>query len=695
MPLVDPPTTPPAPLPGEQTNVTAQPYADAAEQYASAGWAPLPLGDRPRLKTPPPTGYTGQQGRNPTPDDIATWANSKPDCNIGVRLPEGVVGIDVDDYSGKAGADTMKATAARHGKLPRTWVSTSREGLSGIRWFRAPIGIMPGKLVHPDNDDQSGVEVIQHTHRYAVVPPSIHPEGRPYQWITPDGEHSDNIPRPADLPELPPAWVDHIRRDCSCYVTTSYDWSRFQPANNHKDPVWDTYERWAARLNDSYGRHDAATGGTMALVAFRHRGWPGAQEALDRLEQQFYTALGDSRSRREAEAEWQRMVDGAQTKAPTSSIPEYRAPLATVTSLPAPDPQVAYTAHDPRVVEELEKLRIRESARRLWQTESRPPAQIPEILTLAERLQRPIPPAQWRIEGWQPANSRVVLTAQYKAGKTTLTGNLSRALVDGTWWLDAAPTAPVAGNVTILDFEMSERQIDEWLSDQGIQNKDKVVIVPLRGKASAFDIIDPEIRSQWAQRLRNASTEYCIFDCLRPVLDALGLDEHRDAGRFLVAFDALLDEAGVADALLVHHMGHSGERARGDSRIRDWPDVEWRLIREDDEPSSPRYITAFGRDVDVYESGLKYDETTRHLRLVKGSRRDAEAREAIPDVVDAIRRNGPMSGNQIEQWRKNQMWTHTQKAVRQALVLGHHDGILTATPAPANATVYGLVEGPK
>ena len=28
------------------------------------------------------------------------------------------------------------------------------------------------------------------------------------------------------------------------------------------------------------------------------------------------------------------------------------------------------------------------------------------------------------------------------------------------------------------------------------------------------------------------------------MLDALGLDEHREAGRFLVAFDALLAEAG-------------------------------------------------------------------------------------------------------------------------------------------------------
>jgi hypothetical protein len=105
------------------------------------------------------------------------------------------------------------------------------------------------------------------------------------------------------------------------------------------------------------------------------------------------------------------------------------------------------------------------------------------------------------------------------------------------------------------------------------------------------------------------------------VLDALGLDEHRDAGRFLVALDSFLAEAKIPEALIVHHMGHSGERSRGDSRLRDWPDVERRLVREDDDPGSPRFITAYGRDVDVSESQLAYDPLTRHLTINGGSRR--------------------------------------------------------------------------
>ena len=102
------------------------------------------------------------------------------------------------------------------------------------------------------------------------------------------------------------------------------------------------------------------------------------------------------------------------------------------------------------------------------------------------------------------------------------------------------------------------------------------------------------MRGQWARRLRDLGCDYLIFDCLRPVLDALGLDESHDAGRFLEPFDALMAEAGINDAAIAHHMGHAGERARGDSRLQDWPDATWRLVRLNDEPDSPRYSRPTG-----------------------------------------------------------------------------------------------------
>ena len=120
-------------------------------------------------------------------------------------------------------------------------------------------------------------------------------------------------------------------------------------------------------------------------------------------------------------------------------------------------------------------------------------------------------------------------------------------------------------------------QLDDWLRVQAIQHDDRVVVVSLRGMAAAFNLLDAAVLDEWAARLRGSS--YLILDRLRPVLDAIGLDEHTEGGRFLVAFDTLLRQADVSDACIVQH-GHSGERSRGDSRFRDWPDVEWRMVRE-------------------------------------------------------------------------------------------------------------------
>ncbi len=73
----------------------ASPYADAADNYGQRGWTPIPL--PPGSKFPPPPGTTGAA---PLPDAamVAEWKSTRPDANVALRLPEGVVGLDVDDY---------------------------------------------------------------------------------------------------------------------------------------------------------------------------------------------------------------------------------------------------------------------------------------------------------------------------------------------------------------------------------------------------------------------------------------------------------------------------------------------------------------------------------------------------------------------------------------------------------------------
>lgn len=178
------------------------PYAQAADRYWQAGWRgilPLPAG----AKTWPPKGYTGDHGTWPSYPDIRAWADGREAAgNIALRLPPGVVGIDVDAYGDKPGAQTLTLAETEHGPLPATWRTTSRDdGVSGIRLYRVPEGLAwPGEI-------GPAVDIIQTGHRYAVVWPSTHPEGRTYRWIDPSGVVSTAIPDPDELPPLPDTWV--------------------------------------------------------------------------------------------------------------------------------------------------------------------------------------------------------------------------------------------------------------------------------------------------------------------------------------------------------------------------------------------------------------------------------------------------------------------------------------------------------
>jgi hypothetical protein len=284
-----------------------------------------------------------------------------------------------------------------------------------------------------------------------------------------------------------------------------------------------------------------------------------------------------------------------------------------------------------------------------------------------------------------------MLSAQFKAGKTTLVRNLIRSLVDGADFLDRARVVPIDGTLALIDTEMSgddhrRGQLDGWLEDQGIREADRVHPIPLRGRVATFNLVDPRVRQDWATRLRDAGTTFLILDNLRPVLDALGLEEHREGGRFLVAFDELLAEAGILDALVVHHMGHSGERARGDSRFRDWPDAEWRLVRQDDNPASPRFITAYGRDVDQPEAQLAYDPQTRHLSLTGGSRRDIQHQGVLDAVLGELDAQGELSGRAIKTALEGSDYSRAE--IEGALKLGKSTNALAVRNGAHNAMLY-------
>ena len=334
-------------------------------------------------------------------------------------------------------------------------------------------------------------------------------------------------------------------------------------------------------------------------------------------------------------------------------------------------------------------LHIERDARRRLDDQDHPPITAPPVKSLAELLAEPDTPISYRVGDVAPENARIIVSAQYKAGKTTLVGNLIRSLVDGDPFLGAFTVHTPARRIVLIDNEMSENTLRRWLRDQAITNTAAVAdVLALRGKVAAFNLLDDRRRYQWATRLADLGCDYLILDCLRPCLDALGLDEGREAGQFLTAYDALLDEAAITNTAIVQHMGHTGERSRGDSRIQDWPDAIWRLVRETDEPGSPRYFTAYGRDVDIGEGRLAFDPITRQLTYSKGSRGDAKTEAAKLAVIEALAAAGePLSTRGVESAVTGE---HTQKAIRAGAAAAVHDGLVTVTAGPRRAKLHSI-----
>lgn len=162
-----------------------------------------------KAKTIAKKGVSGRKGVQTLPKHY-TGPKALPrykDHNIGWRLPYGIIGIDVDQYDDKHGADDLKGLTAELGPLPDTWSSTARgEGPSRIYYYRVPddCGELAGSL-------SESIEIIQHHHRYAMVWPSVHEKtGNTYAWY--NGHRSDTPPTLDQFAPLPDAWLERLSK---------------------------------------------------------------------------------------------------------------------------------------------------------------------------------------------------------------------------------------------------------------------------------------------------------------------------------------------------------------------------------------------------------------------------------------------------------------------------------------------------
>lgn len=297
-------------------------FADNVVAYAQAGW-PCIIPVPPHDKYPPPVGFTGADGKDTDPLQLVTWAGDHAHHSIALRMPEGVIGIDVDDYvkggKQKVGATTLAAAVERWGPLPPTWTSTARGPgqPSRIYFYRVPAQRYATKV-------GLDIEVIQRHHRYAVVWPSPHSdlgEGAHYAWYDPTGQPVTAPPSPFHLPELPQTWVAGLAEGATEAGPAAADPYSGQQLLDQLLDDWrpECAEITNARLlaiaeiskSDGGSRHDTAIARTHHLIQLAAGGHTGAARAVAEI-REIWSQLTAGEDR---EDELERMLHTSARKA--------------------------------------------------------------------------------------------------------------------------------------------------------------------------------------------------------------------------------------------------------------------------------------------------------------------------------------------------------------------------------------------
>lgn len=175
----------------------------AAVWYCENGFGIIPI--KPRGKIPQTKAGLHDWFNNP--DDARKLWTEHPDFNIAIvcGAPSGnlvVLDFDEDDAKGIHGFDTLSEWEDEVGELlPTATAITGRGGMHYL--YRAD------KVYHPSVNRDLGVDV-RGEGSYIVAPPSVHPNGHPYEWNAGDAPWERDV---AKVDENVDAFIDHVQRN--------------------------------------------------------------------------------------------------------------------------------------------------------------------------------------------------------------------------------------------------------------------------------------------------------------------------------------------------------------------------------------------------------------------------------------------------------------------------------------------------
>ena len=541
-----------------------------ALRYLQQGWEPLPL--PPNTKSPPPGGHTGYRGAPVTQTQWDRWnthgvkitdgpitiyTGPIQGCNLGLRMPEGVIGIDIDHYwtpsRDKQGGNTITALETRLGNLPPTYSSTSRPGTpSKILFYRIQTGIA---LITKLED----VEIIQHHHRYAAIAPSAHPDGRPYRWYDPQDWdlNLDDIPNVEDLTELPWEWVEHLRAHgktgaaSTASTTEVREFIRTHIANTQPQAMGGLR---TALTNATGARHDTLV--TVACWAMREAaaGRYPAEEAIRLLAGWWSDVMDDPDRAGTGGGEFGSAILWAvgQTNADPDRVAELRAKPPDDDWDWIPGGQNTPSTSDDTTEPAPNRIRANfHMGAAIWD----------------------LPAVEWLIDETIQADGLTVIYGAPKSFKTFVALDMAMHLANGINWRGLETKPATVLYVCAEGAPGVGPRVRAWCNRHG-GNIDRIGWVTVAPNLFAAD------GDTWhvGELAAEIGAGLVIIDTLARAMPGGDENSAKDIGYVIANFDSIREQAGCA-LIAVHHTGKDAARGmRGSSSLQGAVDTSLEVV---------------------------------------------------------------------------------------------------------------------
>jgi hypothetical protein len=327
----------------EESQVKAT-VTEAVDLYRDKGYARPVAIHSTTGKFPPVSGTTGHVDAV-TARRVAAESLTDHIGNVALVADSGteefgLVAVDVDDYNGRDGYANLMQLCGDLGVEWTESLRTTRRGAadrSGKRLFKVRPGLKFANAVC------EGVDIVQLTHRYIVVAPSV-VEGRQEEWYDAEGNPVDlkDLPHVRDLPWLNEKLTAHLTEGKLSDPTQSpvsdlslehaAQWLAAHTSNGaqvftHDDdgrPVALPAEKnFSADIAKDLADPELFAGGAYDAMTTTVWRWVhdsvryGAEnviDALERLSELYVAEVADRRSEAVADGEFARSVAGAVAK---------------------------------------------------------------------------------------------------------------------------------------------------------------------------------------------------------------------------------------------------------------------------------------------------------------------------------------------------------------------------------------------